>query len=613
MSIIYAMKAQKERFQFPVNADRLPEGGEWMYEIKYDGYRASVSFCGKDVKIESRGGGDLGRRFAALKSGLEKCGISEKVVLDGEIAAFGNDGVTDFARLSDGSRLCFAAFDILEKNGVDLRRKPLKERREILSEVLKKAEPPLIESRGFEAENGMEVMSAAAEKGIEGIVAKRLDSPYESGHNENWVKVKCRKRREFSVVAYGEKQRETGIRNLYLAAFDGEKYVYVGKVGSGIDDRERARLARVFAGHICDKPACENLPSPKGEKVTFVCGNFAAEVEYAEITPSHRLRQPSYKGLRTDKAAKDVLLREAHAPFSASAADGKGGMQAVAAYVKKTLTNPDRIIEKDMGASKSDIANYYAAVSGKILPFLSRRALAVIRCRQVGGEIFFKKHPSAEKEEGITPKNKDEKYIAVSDVFSLVNQVQYGSVEFHIPCGRAENADVADMLAFDLDPDEGLPFGRAVEGALDLKETLDMLGLKSFVKTSGGKGYHILVPLSPAAPYDFASGFSRKVAQYLSEKYPKKYTSNIRKSERKGRLFIDFLRVGRGATFVAPYSLRARKALPVSAPVDWSDIANAAPDSVGMKQALAALGKRDPWAEFFSVKQGITPHGGTLE
>lgn len=384
----------------------------------------------------------------------------------------------------------------------------------------------------------------------------------------------------------------------------------------------------------------------KGERITWLEPVLVAEIKFAEWTDDNQLRQASFKGLRTDKDPKDVRRESAdEAEDSAMLAKGPGvsfdherGIKpedtslttnkATADQTVQTvqvvkegrnlfiggikISNPDRIIFEDPQIRKVDVVKYYAQMSERMLPYTANRILSVVRCHKgITETCFFKKHPGADNKGIITvpvvnSSGEEKEYFCVQNVYGLISEAQMGTLEFHTWGSRADDIERPDVMVFDLDPDEGMELGRVREGVRDLKGILDQLGLVSFLKTSGGKGYHVVVPFVPSVNWDRFSAFARQIAELMEQKWPDRYTSNVRKDKRANRIFIDWIRNGRGATSIAPYSLRARKGALVSMPISWDEMDLVPPDGISMKDALSRISGADPWEGFYQTGQRLT-------
>lgn len=614
--------------QLAVKGETLPEGADFAYEIKYDGYRTTAFAEADKVRLLSRNGIDCTERFKSVAEKVRRAANGRAMVLDGETVAADEKGRPSFDALQSGgtdkTSLRYVVFDLLALDGKDLRSLPLRERRRRLDDL--SVTKYLSVSEQTAAKDGVKLLLAAQKIGLEGIVAKNIFSPYTGGRGNDWVKVKCRKSDEFIVAGYLTDE-DARLKSLLLAAYKDGKLTYAGKVGTGFSERQRASLPQVLAKAKRGDPP-QNAPEiGKKEKAFWLRPEIVAEVEYAEKTASNVLRQPSFKAFRDDKSSSEITFERQKEPPKKTEAkpkvkpvnrrkvaqgktDEKTENGAENANDGETelcgvkISSPTRIVfNVPRLITKQEVAEYYEAAAQRMLPFLKDRALSVVRCYDgVRKECFFKKHPTTKSEESVTVVGeKNEEYIAVSNVESLIRQVQLGSLEFHIQGSRADNADCPDILVFDIDPDEGVSQEKVKKAALDLKEMLDGVGLVSFLKTSGGKGYHVTVPTKAEADYKKVGEFCRAAAEYLEKKYPDSYTSNIRKAARKGRQFIDWLRNGKGATSVCPYSLRAREGAKVAMPIYWEELKDAAPDFADIAVALKRLRQPDPWRDFFEI------------
>ena len=359
-------------------------------------------------------------------------------------------------------------------------------------------------------------------------------------------------------------------------------------------------------------PFSEAPKTKTNEKVTWLEPLLVAEIKFAQWTNENLLRQASFKGMRTDKNPMDIKRERAREDTPESTEETEKKMEKGSIIVQGVkISNPDKIIFKEPQITKADIVRYYARVSERMLPYISHRIMSVVRCpKGISEACFFKKHPnpgskgistiSIQSDDGET-----KECFYIEDEFGLLNEAQMGTVEFHVWGSKAEQIEKPDIMVFDLDPDVGMDLGTVRQGVKDLKEILSELSLVSFLKTSGGKGYHIIVPLKPSDSWEVFHDFAGRVAQVMQRKWPEKYTNNIRKHKRTNKIFIDWLRNGKGATSIAPYSIRARQGAKVSMPISWDELETIAPDGIDMNEALGRISGEDPWKGFFSVTQGL--------
>ncbi len=574
--------------------DELPQGGEWLYELKYDGYRVLAFSGGGKTVLLSRNGHRCPKAFDAAADAVSTMLRGRAAVLDGEMVVAGKNGVPDFGALqkyvkSGGGGLNYVLFDLLALDGEDLRGLPLCERKEKLRAVADGA-PPVISYSGHTEKMDQSRLNALKKQGAEGIVAKRKNSPYAAGKNGDWQKLKFRRDDEFVIGGYTLDQNDE-LRSVLLGVYEGGKLQFSGCAGTGFNDSSRREFLQKFSKISRKTPPFANVPQEYRQGANWVKPQLAAQIKYAGITSSGVLRQASFKGLRTDKPAAEI---------SAETPKTSGKQTAEVLGVK--ITSPQKIMFSEPQITKEDLANYYAAVAGKMLPYIKDRFLSLVCCPSgIDGEQFFRRHFDAEFSGIKQAPAKDGEYFYITDERALVFLSQYNAVEFHVWGSKKSKPYRPDIMVFDLDPDENLPLKYVKRGVRDLKAVLDELGLKSFLKTSGGKGYHVVVPFKNGVENSLFRDFAKNVAVLLENKYPKRYTSTMSKKERSGKIFIDWQRNTAGATGVAPYSVRARAGAGVSMPIAWEELSKTAPGGINVKKALKRL-SRDPWADFFEVK-----------
>ena len=601
--------------------DAVPVGDDWLYELKYDGYRIFAYAEGNRVRLVTRNGYDYASRFQSVADSLVDWAAGRAMVLDGEMVIADAGGRTDFQALQDymrnpeGKNLTYVIFDLLALNGEDYRMRPLIQRKEALEALMKEAPANLFYSRHVRG-SGEDSFRAACHSNLEGIIGKKADSIYSGTRNGDWIKLKCGKRQEFVVGGYTlSDKRASGVSSLLLGVYAGEELVYAGRAGTGFSEADRRALAARFEAVRRKEPPFKSAPEPRAnEKISWLEPLLVAEIEFAEWTDEDRLRQARFRGLRADKDPKTVRREGAEAQCPAVAGETEEPMQIardVLVIEGVKITNPDKVLFEDPKITKEDVARYYEEVSARMLPYVSRRVLSIVRCpRGINQSCFYKKHPGPDSKGVVVLPipNSDgevEDYFYIEDAPGLISEAQMGTLEFHIWGSRVDALEKPDMMVFDLDPDEGMDLEQVRRGARDIKATLDELSLRSYLKTSGGKGYHVVVPLKPAASWDAFHDFARRVAEVLENKFPDRYTSNVRKANRTNKIFIDWIRNGRGATSIAPYSLRARKGARVSMPIAWAELDMVAPDGVTMEGALKRMDGVDPWEGFFKSDQQL--------
>nr|WP_308742349.1 DNA ligase D [uncultured Anaerocolumna sp.] len=598
----------------------VPEGEDWLYELKYDGYRIIAFVEGNSVRLITRNGNDYMRRFHDVATSLIDLAGGRAVVLDGEMAVTDPSGKTDFQALQNYMKnpktqnLTYIVFDLLALDGVDLRGYPLIKRKEMLETLMKDAPKNLYYSR-YVRGIGKESFAVACDAGMEGIVGKKADSVYSGTRNGDWIKLKCDKRQEFVIGGYTLSDKKTwGISSLLLGIYEGEELVYAGRAGTGLSESDMKTLEKKFENIKRMNPAFKIAPSPKSnEKITWLEPELVAEIKFAEWTKENLLRQASFKGIRTDKDPMDIKKEKAEDEkyqYSEKEVEKPMEVNANSIIIEGIkISNPDKVMFDDPVTTKIDVVQYYEKVSERMLPYVSHRILSIVRCpKGISQTCFYKKHPGAGSKGIITipittSSGEIEDYFYIENAPGLISEVQMGTLEFHTWGSRVDEIEKPDVMVFDLDPDEGMDLSRVRQGVLDIRSILNELSLNSYLKTSGGKGYHVVVPLKPVVTWDAFHDFARRVAEVMEQKWPDRYTSNVRKAKRTDKIFIDWIRNGRGATSIAPYSIRARKGARVSMPIAWDELDTVAPDGITMADALLRISDSDPWKGFFQNDQ----------
>ncbi len=606
----------------------VPEGEDWLYELKYDGYRILAYLEGRNVQLQTRGGIDYTNRFQGIADSLIDWASGRAMVLDGEMVITDAKGKTDFQALQnymrnpEGKKTTYIVFDLLALDGKDLRGDPLIQRKETLEALMKDAPKSLYYSKHMKG-NGKDSIFAACQANLEGIVGKKADSVYSGTRNGDWIKLKCDKRQEFVIGGYTLSDKKTsGVSSLLLGVYEGAELSYAGRAGTGLTQGSMQELESKFERLKRDAAPFKQAPEPrKNEKITWLEPVLVAEIKFAEWTEDNLLRQASFKGLRTDKDPKDIKKENADAEIQSDEKE----KQSPAKDLERTMnandnsiiidgikvTSPDKVIFQDPEIKKADVVRYYSKVSERMMPYVSNRILSIVRCpKGISDSCFYKKHPGPDNKGIVTipiinSSGETEEYFYIENASGLLREAQMGTLEFHTWGSRVDDLDKPDMMVFDLDPDEGMDLGRVRQGVKDIKSLLQELSLNSFLKTSGGKGYHVVVPFKPTVLWEPFHDFARHIAEVMEQKWPDRYTSNVRKDKRKNKIFIDWIRNGRGATSIAPYSIRARNGARVSMPITWEELDTVAPDGVNMAEALRRIGGSDPWKDFFQLNQRL--------
>lgn len=596
--------------QLATLVDEPPVDHGWVYEIKYDGYRmlARVERGARRAKVGlvSRNGRDWLGKLPHIVDTLAQAGLPD-CWLDGEIIVTGHNGLSDFQALQnalsgDSSDVVFRVFDVLFADGRDLRSEPLSARREVLDALLGQlpADGP-VRATEVVSDDGVAAYREACRLGLEGLIGKRLDAPYVPRRSPAWIKLKCRPRQEFVIGGYSEPAgSRTGLGALLVGLYDDRgQFQYAGRVGAGFDVRTLERLSEQLKPLARKRCPFATPPSQIGRAtaVHWVEPKLVAEIAFAGWTHERVLRQASFMGLRTDKPARDI-----HKEKAVHAED------LDAPVVGVRISHPERIIFADTTLRKIDLARYYAAVDAWIMPHLKGRPLSLVRCPQ-GAEktCFFQKHvpeaPEHTHQVSIAQKGEpEEKLVVVDRIGGAVGLVQLGAIEFHTWGAREPKIEQPDRITFDLDPDPDLPWKTVLESATLTRALVEQIGLKCFVKTTGGKGLHLVVPIRGTRSWDEVKAFAKGVAEHMESVMPERFVANMAKARRRGKVFVDYLRNGREATAIAAFSARARAGAPVSMTMAWDEL-DAAQDVredyfniVNVPQILAD--REDPWADY---------------
>jgi bifunctional non-homologous end joining protein LigD len=595
-----------------IAADTPPGGTRWVHEIKHNGYRIQARVDGGKVRLLTRKGLDWTARFRPIESALRKLPLGS-ALLDGEIVVQDENGISSFAGLQSDlrsgrkDRLAYFVFDLLYIEGVDIRGVRLDERKELLRSLLDTLPPSsIVQYSDHMKEDGQTVLAHACRMGLEGIISKRADLPYCSGRGEHWLKSKCVLRQEFVIIGYVPSTAvSAAVGSLVLAYYDKEKLIHAGRAGTGFSEEQARALHDELESIAAEKPKFAKPIQPLSEKgVRWVSPLLVAEIEYRGWTTDRLLFQAAFKGLREDKTAEEVVLEAGPTQIPAKPA------RSIASY---RLTHPERLLWESAGVTKQGLAEFYAGICDWILPHVEGRVLSLVRCPSgVSKPCFYAKHAWQGVSHTITRVDvgEDEPMLAIDNLEGLISLVQAGVLEIHPWGSRVKKLDQPDRIILDLDPGDDVAWGQVISAALDVRASLERLGLESFVKTSGGKGLHVVAPIVAGADWDTVKAFTQGLAESMAAERPELYVAKMTKSLRKGRIFIDYLRNGRGATAVAAYSTRARANAPVSTPLEWDELSEtikADHFTIGNLRQRLDFQTRDPWRDFFKTKQKLRP------
>ena len=597
----------------------MPTGLGWLHEVKYDGYRIEARKTGDDITLFSRSGLDWTVRFPAIAEALLSL-PTENALIDGEVAFVLPSGITDFKSLQEhidtpNPAIRYFAFDLLSLDGKDWRKQPLKERRARLAKLMTaKGVSDFLIYADYVEGSGAEFFAQACAAGLEGIVSKRADRPYISGRGKDWLKIKCTRGEEFVIGGYSRSEvKGKPFSSLLLGTFEDGELIYSGKVGTGFDAADFDTLARKFEALERATAPFEEVPRAERKGAVWLEPRLVAQIAFTDRTRDGRLRHPSFKGLREDKPAREVHREQREDEESSMAKTSVAGGEATFAGI--TLSNPDKVYYPDIGVTKRDVARYYQTVAAFMLPYVARRPISLVRCPDgIDGEHFFQRHAmkgmsKAIKEVPIPGGESKKKYLYIDDAAGLFGLVQIGTLEIHDWGVSLPKVSEPDHIVFDLDPDEDLDFAILKAAAVEVRDFLGELGFKTFLKVTGGKGLHVVAPLTPKLGWVEVKGFAKAVADALVTARPDRYTANMAKKVRTGKIFVDYLRNQRGGTAICNYSTRARKGATVAVPLRWDELKGlktAAPYSVKTLPARLKSLKRDPWEGYFSTRQSIT-------
>jgi len=653
------------RPQLATLVPEAPEGDDWIHEIKYDGFRVLARIERAEVRMITRSGLDWTERFSAVAEALRDL-PAQQAILDGEVAVVLEDGSTSFQALQNQMRagddaLVYFVFDLIHWDGYGLTQVPLERRKEALASLLDAADAgPVVRYSDHVEGRGGRFRDEACRRGLEGIVSKRRGSVYVSGRTGSWLKTKCASRQEFVIGGYTEPQgSREGLGSLLLGTHEnGDGLRYRGRVGTGFTRDTLERLLRKLRPlEVSRPPFSEKLPASRG--VHWVRPELVAEVSFGSWTNDGRLRHPSFEGLREDKPAREVVRERASSSMSSKAggtrstkrrapperrrppdtptrrpppvrepvhkppvADPptrprkrpvKEPLDSVNAMAGVTISSPGKILYPEVGVTKIDVARYYHVVAGPLLTHAAGRPLMLLRCPEGrASPCFFQKHPSGPVPPSFdTIRIRERKgtadYLLLRHESGLLDLAQRGVLEIHIWGARGDSLERPDRVVFDFDPDPGSPWKDVVFGARRMRERLERLDLESFVKTTGGQGLHVVVPIRRGPTWDDVAEFSGALAAELTRDEPERFTTHLAKARRNGRVFIDTLRNRRGATWVAPYSPRAREGASVSMPVRWDELSpSQRPDRFTIPKILRTRTTTDAWSDIDGTKQTLS-------
>jgi bifunctional non-homologous end joining protein LigD len=611
-----------------------PEGDGWLHEMKYDGYRIGCRIDGTKVRLISRNGKDWTAAFPEIADAAKRLGVRH-ALLDGEAAIVLRDGRTSFQALQNlsggGGRrnLVYFVFDLLYFDGTSLVRQPLEARKKTLLDLVGK---PRARARIRYSEHvvgrGPELFAEACRSGLEGIISKRRDATYKSGRTDSWLKTKCILRQEFVVGGFTEPEgAREGIGSLVIGHYEDDRLVFAGKVGTGFTVASARDLRRRLEEiEQKDSPFTPPPAGWLGRHAHWTKPLLVAEVVFTEWTEEGKIRHPSFQGLRADKKARDVRRERAEAPppvpsklggraaARRSAGQRRAGLPPRVNVAGVGISNPDRVLYPDPKITKLDLAKYYERIADWIVPHVEGRPLTLVRCPEgVRGECFYMKHskiwaPPALRRVRVQEKTKVGDYLVADNPSAIVSLVQMGVMEIHTWNSHIGTVDLPDRIVLDIDPGEHVAWRSIIATARLVRRILHGVDLDSFVKTTGGKGLHVVAPLAPKVGWKECLEFSRAVAEAIVRHDAALYTTAFAKAGRERKILIDYLRNNRTNTSIAAFSSRARAGAPVSVPVKWDEVAPSLdPEALTVttvENRLARL-RQDPWKDYWKSKQRL--------
>jgi bifunctional non-homologous end joining protein LigD len=594
-----------------------PAEGDWIIENKFDGYRLLARVAAGKVRLYTRQGNDWTDRLKPLAAALQALKLGT-AWLDGEIVVLNEQGTPDFNRLQnaiDNARtqdIRFFLFDLPFHKGRDLRAVPLASRRAALRQLLEGKTDERIRFSDALPAAPQHVLDAACRLGMEGVILKRADSPYVSRRSDTWLKLKCQRRQEFVVIGFTDRTNAPGeVGALMLGYHEGGRLRSAGSVGTGWGTVQGRELHRQLVALETNKPPLDPAELAPGRwsrrkrgSERWVKPQLVVEVAFGEWTPDGHIRHASFRGVRTDKPAR-AITREQAAPLATAPPARKTGT---------AITHPERVVDPSTGLRKIDLVHYYESVADWILPHLKQRPVSLVRAPQgIAGQLFFQKHSEAKMagvkdlDAGLWPGH--DPLLEIASLEGLISATQMNVVEFHTWNSTVRKIDQPDRMVFDLDPGEGVSWPQLQEAAVLMRTLLEELGLRSWLKTSGGKGLHVVVPLAQRLDADAVKAFSKAAVEHMARHVPQRFVAKSGAARRVGKIFIDYLRNGHGQTTVAAFSARARPGLGVSMPVDWSQLGELKSGAHWTVQTareyLSFASGSAPWADYWKARQPL--------
>lgn len=615
------VRADAFELQLARAGTRPPEADDWLHELKWDGYRIAVTIVEGKARLWSRNAIEWTAKLPEIAAALEALHLGS-AMLDGELIA-GRGAKQDFGLLQatlSGEKhaaLNLMLFDVLAIEGIDVSKAPLRERKELLARLLASPPPHLALSTHVEGD-GNEAFAAASRQGFEGIISKRADRPYSPGRSDDWRKSKSLDSDEYAVVGFTKPRgSRQGFGSLLLARPDPvHGWTYAGRVGSGFDAEQMRAIGKLVGRATRSDPGVHvGIEDPELRKATWFAPRFVVEVFDRGRGNQGLLRQPSLKAIRLDKNVEDLVDND-RAPRKKKSTEPRSRRRGdPASRTAFRLTSPDKLVFPDDGITKAQVAAYYEEIAPRLLREIGGRPVSVVRCPEgTAKACFFQKHHTAGLDLVGSVRLKEESgvqahYLVVDSIEALMELVQFNAIEFHPWGARADAPDRADRIVFDLDPAPDVAWSEVKRAARQVRDLLAEVKLKSYLRTSGGKGLHVVVPLNPGCDWKLVKRFAHGFAAALAAAEPARYVATATLAKRKGKIFVDYLRNGRGATSIASYSLRARPGAPVAMPLAWTELSRLRSSAAfDLETALRRLRrqKQHPWHGFERVRQDLS-------
>jgi bifunctional non-homologous end joining protein LigD len=625
--------------QLATLVDEPPAGDEWLHEIKLDGYRIGCVIRHGRATLITRNGNDWTTAFPEVAAAAVDLHVRDALI-DGEVVMLLPDGRTSFQALQNASSgeagrdsLVYFVFDLLRLEGERLERLPLEERKERLRAFVDARKTPRIRYADHVVGRGMAFLKQACSAGLEGIVSKRRDLPYAAGRHGGWLKIKCKQRQELVIGGFTDPEgMRAGIGALLIGHYDGDRLVFAGKVGTGFTQKTALELRKKL--EAIEQKTCPFHPPPFGSLgriAHWVKPVLVAEVSFTEWTTDGKIRHPAFQGLRADKKPRDVV-KENPRPTNAEASRRKTGparrsrSQATRRTTSRAsgarptvlgvgISHDDRVVYPDVKLTKLDLARYYESIQKWVVVHVAERPLTLVRCPEgLAGGCFYMKHsptwaPEALRRVRIQEKKKIGEYLIADDIAGVISLVQMGVLEIHTWNSTFGDVERPDRIIIDVDPGDEVKWDQVIAAARAIRSAFEALDLESWVKTTGGRGLHVVAPLQPHADWSECLAFSRGLSEAFERAQPDRYTTQFAKAGRTRKILVDYLRNNRTNTSIAAYSTRAREGAPVSVPIRWEELrVSVEPKSFTVLTVPARLQRiaEDPWKGYWMCRQRLT-------